>query len=124
MPMRCLLAVILALTAVPFAAAQYPKTLTQTVTRITRTKKTSPACDNCSTEIKVEAHTTEVNFVLTCTEEVFPDHPENNFVCAQFETGIYQATRVGPKLISFWGDPAPKRAAFYNVSMEETRTKQ
>jgi hypothetical protein len=123
--MRYLLAVFLALTTTTYASAQYPKTITLTVTRITRVDKATPACNNCATEITVEAHTATVNFVLSCTENMYPQSPENRTMCAHFETGQYQVVMPSPEIVNFWKEPPPKgtTAPVFTVRMEEARGK-
>lgn len=127
--MKYLLAVLLALTIVPAAVAQYPKTITLTVTKISRTERATPACDNCATLTTIEAHTATANFVMTCEATVFPDHSENNTVCAQLETGVYQATMLRPEVVTFWPINKATREPganpiLYSVRVEEARTKQ
>ena len=109
------------------AFAQYPKTITLTVTKISRIPKDTPNCDGCATVTTVEAHTAAANFVMTCESTLFVDHPENNLVCSQFETGVYQARMLSPEVISFWPDNSPgtegARRVLYSVRVEEARAK-
>jgi hypothetical protein len=124
--MKYLLAATLALTLTPIAAAQYPKTITLTVTRITRTQTDNPpSCDNCLlTVTTVEAHTDTANFVLTCEAFLFAYHPENTKVCVQFEPGTYEAIILTPEVIDFSTDKRQENRVIYRVAMEEARTKQ
>ena len=124
--MKLLLAVILWLTPLS-AFAQYPKTMTLTVTKITRVEKDTPACNNCATITTIEAHTATANFVLVCESNLFPEHLENNTVCSQFETGVYQSRMLSPEVISFWldnerGETGAGRV-LYSVKVEEARGK-
>jgi hypothetical protein len=64
--------VFLSVGLVPVAGAQYPKTITLTVTKITRVQKETPACDNCATITTVEAHTATANVVLVCESNLYP----------------------------------------------------
>jgi hypothetical protein len=111
----------------PVASAQYPKTITLTVTKITRVEKETPACGNCATTTTVEAHTATANFILVCESNLFPEHMENNSVCSQFETGTYQARMLGPEVVTFWLDDSPgtkaARRVLYSVRVEEARGK-
>src|SRR5580700_9554220 len=105
--MRVLLVAIAAavlVTLAPTALAQYPKTITLTVTKISRIPKDTETCIGCTTVTTVEAHTSTANFVLTCEATLVIEHPENNTVCAQFETGAYQARMLSPEVINFWPD--------------------
>jgi hypothetical protein len=121
--MRYLLAVLLALTAAPFTLAQYPKTITLTVTRITRVQKPTSNCDNCATEITVEAHTATANFVLSCTEGISLSTTDNKpAICAHFEVGQYQAVMPTPDVVNLWPETAKGNFAFW-VRMQEARTK-
>jgi hypothetical protein len=127
-PMKYLLAAVFALTFISVAAAQYPKTITLTVTRITRTSKATPTCDNCTTVTNVEAHTDTANFVLTCEATLTPGQPNATSYCVQFETGIHQAMLVSPSFLEFLlDDPVTKSGkatrVYYMVSVEEARTK-
>src|SRR5271169_2847271 len=99
--MAILLALLLLAFCVPVAHAQYPKTLTLTVTKITRTPKDTGGCTGCTTVTTVEAHTATGNFVLVCEATIFSGHMENNLVCTQFETGIYQAKMLSPEVVDF-----------------------
>lgn len=112
----------------PFSTfAQYPKNITLTVTKITRTEKDSPACNNCATITTIEAHTATANFVLVCESNIYADHSENNTACSQFETGTYQAKMLSPALISFWPDNSSGAESairvLYAVKVEEARGK-
>jgi hypothetical protein len=122
--MRYLLAVLLALTAAPFALTQqYPKTITLTVTRITRVQKPTPSCDNCATEITVEAHTATANFVLSCVEGISLSNTDAKLaVCAHFEVGEYQAVMPTPEVVNLWPDSVKGNFAFW-VRMQEARTR-
>ena len=128
MSVKLLLAVLIALTVVPAAAAQYPKTITLTVTKISRTEKPTQLCDNCARLTTVEAHTATANFVLTCEATMYPDHSENNTVCTQFETGVYLATMLSPEVISFWPKTVTRTPGanpiLYSVRVEEARVKR
>ncbi|SRR5258708_4746086 len=124
--MKLLLAVILCL--VPLSAsAQYPKTITLTVTKIMRAEKETPACSNCGKITTIEAYSPTAKFVLVCESNDFPEHTENDTVCAQFETGVYQARMLSPEVISFWPDNSPgtqgARRVLYSVRVEEGRAK-
>jgi hypothetical protein len=121
--MRYLLSVLLALSAAPFALAQYPKTITLTVTRITRAQKPTPNCDNCATEITVEAHTATANFVLSCTEGISLSTTDTKpAICAHFEVGQYQAVMPTPDVVNLWPETVKDNFAFW-VRMQEARTK-
>jgi hypothetical protein len=124
--MKLLLAVILCLTPLS-AFAQYPKTMTLTVTKITRAEKETPACANCGEITTVEAHTATANFVMVCESNLFPEHSENDTVCSQFETGVYQARMLSPEVITFWPDnergATGGRRVLYSVKVEEARGK-
>jgi hypothetical protein len=105
------------------AQAQYPRPLTLYVTRITRTLKAAPNCDNCVTGITLEAHTATVNFVLVCDANTFPNLPESRRICAQMELGTYEATRISVDSISFWTDPPDKQhpRPAYTIAVDEAR---
>jgi|GEM_PF-6287659 len=122
------LAALLALTFVPVAASQYPKTITLTVTKISRSPKDTANCEGCTTVTTIEAHTAAAKFILTFEATIYPEHTENNMVCSQFETGAYQARMLSPKVISFWPDNSPgiqgSRCVLYSARVEEARTKQ
>ena len=130
--MKYLLAATLAFTLTPIAAAQYPKTITLTVTRITRIQKDLPGadCDNCVTVTSVEAHTATANFVITCEATLFTNG--NSTLCASFEIGSYEVARLSPEVISFWPQEAPQdkpnaHPTLFTVRVEEmrpNRTKQ
>jgi hypothetical protein len=123
--MKYLLAAILALgVALSSTAQQYPRTVTLTVTRVTRTEKATPDCDNCISETTAEAHSATTNFVLTCKATDYLQKPENSTVCAQLETGSYEAIRVAPDWFSFWGKTPPPKATLYKVIVEEAARKQ
>ena len=123
--MKFILAVVLALIVVPLAAAQYPKTITLTVTRIERNQKPFASCDNCTTVMTVEAHSNTTNYVLICESSLIVDHPENDSTCARFETGVYQARRLSPEALTFWPDDISaengKRRVLFSVVVEEMR---
>jgi hypothetical protein len=125
--MKILLAVLLLAFCVPVAHAQYPKTLTLTVTKITRTPKDTADCTECTTITTVEAHTATANFVLVCEARTFAGQMENNLVCTQFETGIYQAKMLSPEVVDFSPQEGAKTSGgnrvLYSVRVEETRGK-
>jgi hypothetical protein len=125
--MKVLSAVLLLSACVPSVYAQYPKTITLTVTKITRTPKDTPDCIGCSTVTRVEAHTRTANFELSCESTLYPGHEENNSVCSQFETGEYVARMLSPEVISFWTvDQTASlgtRLRLYEVRVEEARAK-
>src|SRR5271165_3513171 len=100
--MKSFIAFVLFLTVLPAALAQYPKMISLTVTKITRTDIAFESCDNCGMLTTIEAHSATANFILTCQSFMPIGHAENNSVCAQMETGVYPARRINPELISFW----------------------
>jgi hypothetical protein len=106
--------------------AQYPKPITLTVTKITRERKPTPACDNCGYVTTIEAHSTTASFILVCESRIFPKHPQNNSVCAQLETGAYEVRMLEADLITFWPEKSTsERGAYhedYSVIVEEART--
>jgi len=124
--MKLLLTVILCLTPLS-AFAQYPKTISLTVTKITRAEKETSACGNCGKITTIEAYSATAKFVLVCESNDFPEHSENNTVCTQFETGVYQARMFSPDVISFWPDNSlgtqGARRILYSVKVEEAREK-
>ena len=124
---NAILLTLLAVVFVPIANAQYPKPISLTVTKITRVEKESPACANCTLITTVEAHTATAGFVLVCESNSYPEHPENNSVCSQFETGTYQARMLSPEVITFWPDNSSgeqgARRILYSVRVEEAREK-
>lgn len=124
--MRHLLAAVLALTFVSVTTAQYPKTLTLTVTRITRTQKDTPTCAGCTTVTKVEAHTATTNYELTCEATTVVETPSLSTYCVQFETGVYAVPMTAPNSVFFKpSSPAGNQIqAAYIITVEEMRTKQ
>jgi hypothetical protein len=124
--MKLLLCLILCLPPIP-SSAQSSKTITLTVTKVTRKRTATPACDNCGYVTTVEAHTGTANFVLVCESHVFPDRMKNNTVCAQFETGVYEVRRLEPDWIIFWTEKSVDEPGAhhldYAVIVEEARGK-
>ena len=124
--MKLLLAALLLTVCLPVAQAQYPKTISLTVTKITRTPKDTADCTGC-TVTTVEAHTAAANFVLVREATDFIGHTENNLVCTQFETGTYPARMLSPEVVDFSPQEAARTAGgnrvLYSVRVEETRGK-
>ncbi len=122
--MRSFLLAILSLTPT-IVLAQYPKPITLTVTKITRERKPTPVCDNCGYVTTIEAHSATASFILVCESRIFPEHPQNNSVCAQFETGVHEARMLEADLITFWPqNSVSERGAhheYYAVIVEEAR---
>lgn len=123
--MRSILIMAFCLTSIT-VSAEYPKTITLTVTKITREQKPSAACDNCRSVTTVEAHNSTASFIMVCESLFFPKHPENSSVCAQFETGVHEVRKLDADLVSFWPEKsASERGAiheYYSILIEEART--
>jgi len=124
--MKSLLATVCCFASV-FVSAEYPKPITLIVTKITRERRPTGECGTCGYLTTVEAHSPTARFTLVCESYWVPRRPENNSVCAQFETGVHEAQRLEADLISFWpenftsGPGIPRE--FYSV-VEETRLDQ
>jgi hypothetical protein len=125
--MKLLAAAVLLTCLASAAQAQYPKTISLTITKITRTQKNTAACDNCATITTLEVHTETANLILTCEADLYPEHSENNSYCAQFEPGTYKARRLSPEVVSFFPPDAEgtsgQNLVLYTVVVEEMRTK-
>jgi len=120
------MAVMFALALPCVVSAQYPKTLTLTVTRVTRMAKTDPETNTFITELKVEAHTATANLVLECeSRESAPPGAQLN--CADIEIGSYEARRLSPSVVSLWPKDAvgddKHHLLLYAITLEEVRTK-
>ncbi len=125
--MKFLLCLILCLMPISISA-QYSRTITLTVTKITRKRTATPACENCGYVTTVEAHTAKANFVLVCESHVFPNRMKNNTVCAQFETGVYEVRMLEPDLITFWPEKSVSEPGAYHqdysIIVEEARAQE
>lgn len=107
--------------------AQYPKQITLTVTKITRTSEFFSDCLNCIHITTVEAHTATAQFLLICKAYTYPSKPKRNSVCAKFETGTYVAKMWEPDEVSFWPDNSYGGPGEYHndyaVLLEQARDK-
>jgi hypothetical protein len=125
--MRSMLATIFCFMQV-VVSSEYPKPITLTVTKITRARKPTAACDNCGYVTTVEAYSATASFILVCESHMFPDKPKNNTVCTQFETGAHEARLLEADLISFWPEKSVSgpwsNHEDYSVVVEEVRPRE
>ena len=125
--MKLLILMIACLIPIP-SSSQSQKTISLTVTKITRKQTDTPACENCGSITTVEAHTPTANFILVCEAHRFPDRPKNNTFCPQFNTGVHEVRMIEPDLISFWPekqiDPPLGYQLYFSVVVEEARQTQ
>ena len=125
--MRYFLAVLFDITLICSVAAQYSKTMSLVVTKITRTLKPGLNCEDSYTVLTLEAHSTSATFVLTCSEATYPNDSENREVCADFEPGTYDVRMLSPRVISFGQEDTKSKPGAhllpYKIAVEEARTR-